>query len=69
LGSRALPQSRHHHQDEDFARRRALVEIGPSIVWIRLPNSRRKGLLDWFERVLPEIFAALDRGETIVEVV
>ena len=31
-------------KDEDFAQRRALVDHGPAIVWIRLPNARRQ---DW----------------------
>jgi predicted nuclease of predicted toxin-antitoxin system len=55
-------------KDEDFAQRRALTEVGPAIVWVRLPNSRRRDLLNWFEQVLPGILSALDRGETIVEV-
>ncbi|WP_205421243.1 DUF5615 family PIN-like protein [Rhizobium terrae] len=36
-------------KDEDFAQRRAVTESGPSIVWVRLPNSRRRDLLNWFE--------------------
>lgn len=56
-------------KDEDFAQRRALTEVGPLIVWVRLPNSRRRDLLDWFEQVFPHILNALDCGETIVEVV
>lgn len=55
-------------KDEDFAQRRAMVQVGPPIVWIRLPNSRREHLLDWFERALPAIVTALERGEAIVEV-
>jgi predicted nuclease of predicted toxin-antitoxin system len=56
-------------KDEDFARRRALTKDGPMIVWVRLPNSRRSDLLEWFERALADILAALERGETIVEVI
>lgn len=56
-------------KDEDFAQRRALTELGPSIVWVRLPNSRCRDLLDWFGQVLPDVIDALDRGETIVEVI
>lgn len=55
-------------KDEDFAQRRALTEVGPAIVWVRLPNSRRRDLLNWFELVFPGILNALDRGETIIEV-
>jgi predicted nuclease of predicted toxin-antitoxin system len=55
-------------KDEDFARRKALVDAGPAVIWIRLPNTRRRDLLVWFERILPDILAALERGETLIEV-
>lgn len=41
---------------------------GPAVVWIRLPNTRRRDLLVWFAAVLPQVLAALQRGETLVEV-
>ena len=55
-------------KDEDFAQRKVLAEDGPAVVWIRLPNTRRRDLLAWFETVLPDILAALARGETLIEV-
>ncbi len=54
-------------KDEDFAQRKALSDAGPAIVWIRLPNTRRRALIAWFETVLPDIIAALERGETLIE--
>jgi hypothetical protein len=45
------------------------VEGGPSVVWIRLPNSRRADLLAWFEKALPEVLSALERGDTLVEII
>lgn len=56
-------------KDEDFAQRKALVNDGPAIVWIRLPNTRRREMLVWFEAVLPNILEALERGETLIEVI
>jgi predicted nuclease of predicted toxin-antitoxin system len=56
-------------KDEDFSQRKALGDDGPAIVWIRLPNTRRRQLLVWFEAVLPEILEALERGETLIEVI
>lgn len=56
-------------KDEDFAQRRALTKDGPTIVWVRLPNSRRSDLLQWFEKALDDIVAALKRDEKIVEVI
>ncbi len=56
-------------KDEDFAQRKVLTATGPVVVWIRLPNTRRRDLLAWFETILPDIVAALERGETLIEVV
>lgn len=56
-------------KDEDFAQRKVLADIGPAVIWVRLPNTRRQVLLDWFEPLLPQIVNALERGETLVEVV
>lgn len=56
-------------KDEDFTRRKALGNGGPAIVWIRLPNTRRHELLVWFESVLPEMLEALERGESLIEVI
>ena len=53
-------------KDEDFAVRRVLHE-GPAIVWVRVGNTRRAELLRRFEAELPRIVAALERGETLVE--
>jgi predicted nuclease of predicted toxin-antitoxin system len=55
-------------KDEDFAQRKVLADHGPVVVWIRLSNTRRRELLAWFEAVLPDILAALARGETLIEV-
>lgn len=56
-------------KDEDFAERKALSDTGPAVVWIRLPNTRRRELLARFESVLPDILSALERGEALVEVI
>jgi predicted nuclease of predicted toxin-antitoxin system len=56
-------------KDEDFAERKGLSDTGPAVVWIRLPNTRRRELLARFESVLPDILSALERGETLVEVI
>ena len=56
-------------KDEDFAQRKVLASGGPVVVWIRLPNTRRRDLLAWFETILPDVVSALERGETLVEVI
>lgn len=54
-------------KDEDFAQRKALAAASPKVIWIRLPNTRRRHLLAWFAGVLPDILLALERGETLIE--
>jgi predicted nuclease of predicted toxin-antitoxin system len=55
-------------KDEDFAQRKALADEGPTIIWIRVRNTRKGRLLSWFETILPQIAEALERGETLIEV-
>jgi predicted nuclease of predicted toxin-antitoxin system len=56
-------------KDEDFAQRKVLTGAGPIVLWIRLPNTRRRELLAWFEAVLPDVLSAVERGETLIEVI
>jgi predicted nuclease of predicted toxin-antitoxin system len=56
-------------KDEDFALRKILHRNGPSIVWIRLPNSRRSELLTWFADALPKVVEAFERGESFIELI
>lgn len=56
-------------KDEDFALRKTFDRSGPPIVWVRLPNSRRRELLQWFEIMLPQMISALERGDHLVELV
>lgn len=55
-------------KDEDFAVRRLLMG-GPPVVWLRMGNTRCAALLARVEADLPALIAALERGETLVEVV
>ena len=55
-------------KDENFAQRKVLSRTGPVVVWIRLPNTRRRDLLMWFGTILPNVVAAVERGETLIEV-
>jgi predicted nuclease of predicted toxin-antitoxin system len=56
-------------KDEDFAQRKTMTGAGPSVIWIRLPNTRRRALLAWFQTLMPDILATLERGETLIEIV
>ncbi len=54
-------------KDEDFAQRKAMTGAGPTLIWIRLPNTRRRELLAWFDAVMPNVLSALKRGETLID--
>ena len=56
-------------KDEDFAARRTRSGVGPAVVWLRFPNQREADLLARIQSVLPAIRLALDRGETLIEIV
>ena len=54
-------------KDEDFAVRRILQQ-GPAVVWVRIGNTRRAELLRRIEADFSAMVAALERGETLVEI-
>jgi len=55
-------------KDEDFAIRISVLPTGPAIVWLRIGNTSKRALINWFAPLLPKIEAALAAGERIVEV-
>lgn len=54
-------------KDEDFALRRALAQGPPTVVWLRFGNTRRRELLARMNNALPDIVAAIERGDTLIE--
>ncbi len=56
-------------KDEDFALRRVTAQDGPAIVWVRTGNTTRRALLAWFAPLWPAVLDALERGESLVEIV
>jgi predicted nuclease of predicted toxin-antitoxin system len=58
-------------KDEDFparTRRGPATQSNPTIVWLRVGNSSRRALLQWFEPLLPQIVALIEQGERLIEV-
>jgi predicted nuclease of predicted toxin-antitoxin system len=55
-------------KDEDFVTMRALRRDGPAVVWVRIGNATRRVLIARFAAAFSRVLAALDRGETIVQI-
>ena len=53
-------------KDEDFATLVHVEEFGPSIVWVRLGNTRKRELLASFEAMIDLIVDELEKGERLV---
>ena len=53
--------------DDDFARMRIWFPDGPAVIWIKLGNLRREELLKSFDAALPQLTAAIERGEKLIE--
>ena len=54
-------------KDEDFVVREVLASSS-RVVWIRTGNTRRAELLRRIESDFPAVVAALERGESVVEI-
>ena len=55
-------------KDSLFATILELAPRGPAVVWLKFPNLRRRQLITVFATVWPKVLAAMDRGETLIEI-
>lgn len=56
-------------KDEDFPHRlNQNPKKAPVVVWLRIGNTCRRSLLQWFEPLLPQIEVLLKQGNQLVEV-
>jgi len=55
-------------KDEDFPRSKLQSKVSPRIVWVRIGNTSRKALLEWFKPLIPTIEARLAEGNTLIEI-
>jgi len=55
-------------KDEDFVTMRALSAAGPAMIWVRVGNTTNRALIGRLSAVFPSVLAALERGETIVQI-
>lgn len=54
-------------KDEDFADQVLLGTVAPVIVWVRVGNTSRRALLDWFEPLVDRVTAMIEAGERLIE--
>lgn len=55
-------------KDADFLHLARMSQSGSSVVWIRLGNATNDVLWSIIEPILPEIIAAMETGERVIEV-
>jgi predicted nuclease of predicted toxin-antitoxin system len=56
-------------KDRDFPVLRLASNVGPTIVWVRVGNVKNRVLIAQMVRALPKIVSAVERGETVIELV
>lgn len=54
-------------KDEDSSNMRVLGGSSPVIVWVRVGNTRRRVLLEWFDPLIERIVALVDAGDRLIE--
>ena len=55
-------------KDEDFAHRLRQAKTAPVVVWLRVGNTTRRALLQWFEPLIGQIADLIQQGERLIEV-
>lgn len=54
-------------KDEDFADQVVLGRSAPIVVWVRVGNTTRRSLLEWFVPVVDRVVEMADAGERLIE--
>lgn len=55
-------------KDEDFPHRAQQSKTSPVIVWLRIGNTSRRALLEWFEPLIPQLEILIQNGDRLIEV-
>lgn len=55
-------------KDEDFPHRQSQSAISPVVVWLRIGNTSRRGLLTWVDEVWPRVETLINEGNRLIEV-
>jgi predicted nuclease of predicted toxin-antitoxin system len=54
-------------KDEDFRDMLLLRGSPPAVVWVRVGNTRRQALLDWFEPLIDRVVELIGSGNHLLE--
>ena len=54
-------------KDEDFSTMLLVGNTSPVVVWVRVGNTRRRTLLEWFEPLIDRIVELVDAGNRLIE--
>jgi predicted nuclease of predicted toxin-antitoxin system len=54
-------------KDEDFPEMAAVRATAPAIVWVRLGNTTRRALLEWFEPLIDRVVDMAESGHKVIE--
>lgn len=54
-------------KDEDFRDILLLRGSSPAVVWVRVGNTRRHALLEWFEPLIDRVVYLIESGNDLVE--
>ncbi|MDN5794770.1 MAG: DUF5615 family PIN-like protein [Intrasporangium sp.] len=54
-------------KDEDFGNMAALGGDAPTVVWVRVGNTRRTALLAWFEPLIDDVVSLIEAGNRLIE--
>lgn len=54
-------------KDEDFANMVAIGGDAPSVVWVRVGNTRRASLITWFDPLIEQIVTMVESGDRLIE--
>lgn len=54
-------------KDEDFSLMFAMRGEAPTVVWVRIGNTRKAALLAWFEPLIDQIVELVEDGQKLIE--
>ncbi|WP_368496993.1 DUF5615 family PIN-like protein [Herbiconiux sp. A18JL235] len=54
-------------KDEDFSSMVVLGGEAPAIIWIRVGNTRRRALIEWFEPLIDTVVDMIEAGNDLIE--